>query len=248
MPKISIVIPTYNRGNMIEHTIYSILNQTYKDYEIIIVDDGSTDDTKQRLEKFGNQIRYFYQNNKGVSAARNRGIKKANGQYIVFCDSDDLFLPTKLEKQISYIEKHPSCEFLYTWYYKVYQNNNNDKILRGNESCKSLECFRFCLLTRKIEIRTSTVMVKKSCFKKVGLFNKKYWKTEDWDMWLRLAKHYVGTCIEEPLTIHVRHDNNISRDKSINFRKKAKKNAMKSYGWNKKKLKKLAVSLTCECQ
>jgi len=239
MPKVSIVIPTFNRGSVIERTLSSILAQTYADYEIIVVDDGSADDTKQRVAAFGERVRYLYQANKGVSAARNKGIRKARGQYIAFCDSDDLFVPTKLEKQMSYIESNPSCKFLYSWYYKVYQNKTKDEIVRRTNSCKDLNCFRYCLITRKIEVRTSTVIVKKDCFKKVGLFNEGYWKTEDWDMWLRLAKHYLGACIAEPLTVCVRHDKNISRKTGTNFREKARNAALHSYGWKENTLEEI---------
>jgi glycosyltransferase involved in cell wall biosynthesis len=103
MPTVSVIIPTYNRANYICEAIDSILAQTYADYEIIVVDDGSTDGTRQALQRWidDGTICYYYQENRGESAARNHGIRKARGQYIAFLDSDDLFLPTKFEKQVA---------------------------------------------------------------------------------------------------------------------------------------------------
>ena len=114
---VSAIIPTYNSVNYISEAINSVLNQTYKNCEIIVVDDGSTDNTRKTVEnyirKYPHKIKYFYQENKGPSAARNKGIKEARGNYIAFLDSDDLWLPDKLEKQISLFMKDVSLKLTY---------------------------------------------------------------------------------------------------------------------------------------
>ena len=108
LPLVSVVIPTYNRANIVTKAVDSILAQTYTDYEIIVVDDGSVDDTREVLARYGDRIRYIFQQNSGVSAARNAGILSAMGRWITFLDSDDEWLPTKLEKQIQIATNNPS--------------------------------------------------------------------------------------------------------------------------------------------
>jgi glycosyltransferase involved in cell wall biosynthesis len=149
MPKVSVVIPVYNGARYIKEAIESVLNQTYKDYEIIIVDDGSTDNTKQVLDEYllskgfnidnkENQcfysltanpytlIRYMYQENKGPGAARNRGIKEAKGEYIAFLDSDDLWLPEKLKKSINFIETY-NFDWICTASHRILGNDGQRK-------------------------------------------------------------------------------------------------------------------------
>ena len=99
IPRVSVVIPTYNSSAMVEQAIQSVLAQTYRDFEIIVIDDGSTDGTKDVVRRFGERVRYFNQENQGVSAARNFGIHQSLGEYIAFLDSDDLWLPEKLAKK-----------------------------------------------------------------------------------------------------------------------------------------------------
>lgn len=231
MTAVSVVIPTFNRGAFVGHAIESVLAQTYKDYEIIVVDDGSTDGTKNRVKEFGKQVRYIYQQNRGPSAARNTGILNAKGQYIAFCDSDDRFLPDKLKKQMEYIRKHPHCRFLYTWYYNVNQQGKRTK-LRKPMFCKSREHLQYALFTRRFTIRTSTVLIHKKCFKKAGLFNEEYLYSQDWDMWLRLAAHYQGECLEEPLSEYWLHNDNRSSLSVKTYHPEIRDSTMKLYGWN----------------
>jgi glycosyltransferase involved in cell wall biosynthesis len=238
MTEISVIIPTYNRGTFTSHAIKSVLAQTYKDYEIIVVDDGSTDNTLEQLKVFGDQIRYIYQENQGPSAARNKGIQNAKGRYIAFCDSDDRFLPTKLEKQMEFIKSNPECRFLYTWYYNVNEKGEITK-LRKPLSCKNQEHLQYCLFTRKFTIRTSTLLVDKMCFEKAGLFNEKFWYSQDWDMWLRLAAHYQGYCLKKPLSEYWLHGENRSSLSIRVHHPEIKEETLKLYGWNDEILAKL---------
>jgi glycosyltransferase involved in cell wall biosynthesis len=112
-PKISVVIPSYNRAHYIEKTIDSVLEQKRDDIEIILVDDGSTDNTRELVQnKYGDQVRYVYQENQGIPGARNTGIKNAQGDYIAFLDSDDYWHPNKLEQQMALIAEHPEYGLL----------------------------------------------------------------------------------------------------------------------------------------
>ncbi|MNI22216.1 UDP-Glc:alpha-D-GlcNAc-diphosphoundecaprenol beta-1,3-glucosyltransferase WfgD [compost metagenome] len=238
MPDISVIIPTHNRSNFISHAIQSVLDQTYKDYEIIVVDDGSTDDTRERVKAFGDRVRYIYQRNQGPSAARNTGIRNAKGKYIAFCDSDDRFLPSKLEKQKEFVRKHRDCAFLYTHYYNV---NDKGEILklRKPTTCKNREHLQYCLFTRKFTIRTSTLLVHRKCFQKAGLFNEKYWYSQDWDMWLRLAAYYRGYCLEKPLSEYVLHKDNRSGLSVKVHHPEILKSTLNLYKWKDKTLAKL---------
>jgi glycosyltransferase involved in cell wall biosynthesis len=238
LPEISVIIPTYNREAFITHAIESVLAQTYKDYEIIVIDDGSTDNTKEQVEAYGDQVRYIHQENRGPSAARNKGIQNANGKYIAFCDSDDRFFPEKLEKQMNYIQNHPECPFLYTWYYQVNHKGEIDQV-RQPAHCQNREHLQYCLFTRKFTIRTSTVLIQKSCFNKAGLFNERYWYSQDWDMWLRLAAYYQGACLKEPLTEYWLHGENRSSLVVRVYHPEIKEYMHKLYGWNEETIARL---------
>ena len=112
---VSIIVPTYNRGNLIGETIQSVIDQSYKNWELIIVDDGSTDDTKKRVEEFKDtRIQFHLTVHSGViGRVRNRGITYSKGNYIAFLDSDDLWLPNKLERQLSFLKKNPQASFIF---------------------------------------------------------------------------------------------------------------------------------------
>jgi len=202
-PFFSVIIPTYNRERFIKRAIKSVLNQTCKDYEIIVVDDGSKDRTKKMVSSFGSRVRYVYQKNQGPSTARNTGIQEARGEYIAFLDSDDQFLPRKLEKNKKFLEENQDALFLYSWYYSIKKGKQRRAI--KTKSYSNLKKFRNRLYNRKMMIRTSTVVIHHSCFNKVGLFNPAYRYSQDWDMWLRLACHYKGYCQKEMLAIYRRH-------------------------------------------
>ena len=123
MPKVSIVIPAFNASNFITETLKSVFRQTYKDYEVIVVDDGSTDDTKEVLDPFMDRIRYIYQSNSGGPAKpRNVGICNAKGKYISLHDSDDVMLPEKIERAVEFLEAQPSLGMVFTNFTKIKEN------------------------------------------------------------------------------------------------------------------------------
>jgi len=194
-PKVSVIIPTYNSAQFITETLESVFAQTYKDYEVIVVDDGSTDNTKEVLKPYMSKIRYIYKENGGPASARNVGIKNAQGEYIAFLDSDDLWLPEKLEKQVEYFKSDPDVALVFS-----------DCISFGDEELirKRKRKYKgdvFLHLLRENFIPTLTVIAKKKCFDEVGYFDtdKSLISSEDYDMWLRIARSFKVGYIEEPL-------------------------------------------------
>ncbi len=222
MSKISVIIPTFNSANYISETIGSILNQTFQDYEIIIVDDGSTDNTKQVLDNYASKIRYFFQINKGPSAARNKGIKEAGGEYIVFLDADDVWLKNYLDKCVCYL-KDENCDLVMTDNYAdIYSDDNKflRREYRNRENYIGNENRLFQILYQRFqkgfsgEIRS---VIKKSCFDRIGYFDENIKVAEDWDLWLRIAKNGLKVgYIQEPLFIYRRHPNALCRNKNKN--------------------------------
>lgn len=235
-PFFSIIIPTYNRERFLGRAIKSVLQQSCRDYELIVVDDGSTDRTAKIVKAFGPQVRYVYQKNSGPSEARNKGISLAKGKYIAFLDSDDRFLLHKLKKNKEYLESHPNCHFLYSWYYNE-KDGSKRELVRNSKSYKDLNAFRFDLYRRKFTIRTSTAVIKKSCFEATGLFNYKYRYSQDWDMWLRLACYYPGKCQKLPLTVYRRHVRKIIP--AGNRHQNIRRTALELYRWNRDTLLRL---------
>lgn len=213
-PIVSIVLPTYNRANYIINSINSVLNQTYKNFELIIIDDGSIDNTKNIIKKnfYDFRIKYYYFKKKlGCSYARNKGIKLSSGRYIAFQDSDDIWLPTKLEKQIKLIELCSNdTGVVYTKFFRIengkkYIIPNNNNLLKEGYIYESLLAGNF--------IGTPTMLVKRECFERVGMFDIKLKRLIDWDLCLRISKYYEFKFINEPLVISYFTNESISSNR-----------------------------------
>ncbi len=191
--KISVIIPTFNRSEFILQTVTAILNQTIQPDEIIVIDDGSTDNTKEILEKL--DIKYIYQENQGVSSARNCGIKSAKNTWIAFCDSDDIWHKDKLEKQISFHKQNPNIIISHTneiWKF-------NDKIIKQNKHQKKPKGYCFIDNLAQCKIGASTLLLNKSILDEVGLFDESLVACEDYDLWLRILENYEIGLIEDAL-------------------------------------------------
>jgi len=214
-PTVSVIIPTYNRANLIEKAIKSALKQTYKDFEIIVVDDGSIDNTEEIVKDFTDfRIHYIcHKHNQGVSAARNTGIKTCRGEYIAFLDSDDEWLPGKLDKQIKVLQSESSevgvvhSDLLY-----IDENGKNMNKLRNP---KKGGYIYEDLLGKNCVGPPSTLLIKKECFNRVGLFDNLLNAQEDWDMYIRIAKYYKFTFIKIPLVKYRKHPSQISRNLEV---------------------------------
>jgi len=185
---VSVIVPTYNRGCFIRETINSALNQTYQNFEIIIIDDGSTDNTKEIIKSFNdNRIKYVFQKHSGLPASsRNTGIKIAKGEYIAFLDSDDLWFPLKLEKQIKAIERNPD-KLLISTNGIIFPSIFKIKFLSLN---KDKEIF-FKELLKKNIIINSSVLMKKNLVNKIGFLDENIIlkSGEDHDYWLRILNY-----------------------------------------------------------
>lgn len=203
--KVSVIIPVYNRSVFVVEAINSVLQQTYRDFEIIVVDDGSTDDTCDVLQPYVSKgiISLISQKNKGAGAARNAGIRAARGEYIAFLDSDDLWLPNKLEKSLLPLE-NGICDFVFS---------NSDVVDGEGEFLFSVqERFRDYLHGDLFEnlldacfISTPGVVLRRDCFDRVGLFREDLKYRQDYDMWLRLARKCRFLMLTDKLNIIRRH-------------------------------------------
>ncbi len=218
MPTVSIIIPTYNGAHYIEETIESVLAQTYKDYEIIIIDDGSTDNTNKVLGKYKNKIKYFYQKHSGgyLAKVRNFAISNSEGKYIAFLDNDDLWLKEKLEIQTTYMEKHKNISLSYTdiYYFGDYvprelNGKSQFEVRTMNPGTYFEQLFEFNF------IPVSTVLVRKECLKHVGLFDESIKYASDHDLWLRIAAKYKVGEIDKPLAKYRMHGERLSNGHEV---------------------------------
>lgn len=235
MPKVSVIIPTYNCAKYLPEAIGSVLSQIYQDFEIIIVDDGSTDDTNKivhkYVEKYPNKIRYFYQANAGPGAGRNRGIEEAKGEYVAFLDGDDILLKNSLARRIEFFSKYPGVNLVFADYYlKEHEDGQIDnipmlkksKFLRAfsqsinfkdkDEFIFDISFYYNYLTFRPYPICMDTGIIRKKIVKDTGLFRTDINISEDSDFWLRvIEKNKVGY-IDQPTAVYNRFiTNSLSR-------------------------------------
>jgi len=197
MPAVSIVVPTYNRAERLGETLRSVFNQTCQDFELIVVDDGSTDDTQKVVNSFPRVQYISKQENHGVSRARNEGLALAKGRYICFLDSDDLWDEKKLQIQMQWMGDNPNCQVCYTdeiWIRKGVRVNQMNKHRKY-----SGDIFRHCLPL--CIVSPSSAMLRAELFDEIGNFDESLPACEDYDLWLRIAEKYPFHFIEEPLII-----------------------------------------------
>lgn len=207
MPHLSVIIPAYNAEAFIVDTVNSALNQTFQDLEVIVIDDGSKDGTLTALEPFGNRIRVHQQANGGVAKARNTGVALAKGEWIAFLDADDLWLPDKLEKQLSI----PSVPMSYTDRLNI--GERGDLPERQSDLTPMPGGDLFVPLMREGNFITNTsVLMRRALFEQLGGFYTGLNGTEDWDLWIRVAeRHHIGV-VAEPLVKYRFHGGSISRN------------------------------------
>lgn len=210
MPRISIIIPAYNRAQYIFETLESIFVQTFSDYEIIVIDDGSTDDTPGALQPLidAQKIRYIYQENQGVSAARNHGIHLAEGELIAFLDSDDLIHPEKLALQIAYLDVHPDAALVHSNFSR-FDDQGNDLGYRDTAHLSG-QVYPRILLDWSVLIPPSVVMVRADALREAGDFDESMAWAEDIDVWRRIAKKHPFGVVPETLTFMRIHGENAS--------------------------------------
>lgn len=209
-PKVSVIIPTYNRAQFIGAAIESVIEQSFQDFEIIVVDDGSTDNTEQLVGMMIDpRLHYIRQENRGRSNARNRALKLAKGKYIAFLDSDDLYLPNKLELQLNYMEQNPHVFMIYTSAFCIDEDENllTDKY----EASVSGWIYKKIAFFTPVTITLPTVMLRREVFDKVGNFDEKMQRFEDTDMWRRISKYfYIGAMSEPTCRLRTHSDNSLA--------------------------------------
>ncbi len=211
MPKISVLIPAYNAMNYLPETMENVLSQTFDDFEVIVVNDGSSDEIERWVSQIKDpRVRLITQKNQGLAGARNTGITNAQGEYIAFLDADDLWEPTKLEKQLGVLEENPEVALVYTWVAyidetgkptgRVFKNQAEGDVWKKLTERNIVEC-------------GSVAMVRRSCFEAVGLFDCNLGSyVEDWDMWLRMASRYPFKVVKEPLVYYRQCSSSASRN------------------------------------
>ncbi|MGD8512523.1 MAG: glycosyltransferase [Deltaproteobacteria bacterium] len=196
MPTVSVVIPSYNRASLLKEAVDSVLGQDFDDFELIVIDDGSTDDTAGLLQSYPN-ICVVRQDHRGVSAARNAGIRRASGRFLAFLDSDDLWLPGKLSAQIAFFKTHPKaliCQTEEIWIRSGVRVNPRRRHRKDSGMIfeRSVE---LCLVS------PSAVMLKRNLLDEVGWFDESLPACEDYDLWLRIAWRFPVHLIRTPLVI-----------------------------------------------
>jgi glycosyltransferase involved in cell wall biosynthesis len=204
--KVSVIMSVYNGEKFLKEAINSILNQTFRDFEFIIVNDGSTDSTKEILEQYSDpRIQVFHQSNQGCAIARNRAIAQAKGQYIAIMDSDDVSLPDRLIRTVVYLDKHPKVVLVGGSYIVKRENTNAEKIIRLPTED---EVLRRCLL-RYDPFKDPTNLIRKDAFEKAGGY--KLGHGFDYELYSRLANMGKLANIQEPLALIRRHDKQFFR-------------------------------------
>jgi len=198
MPEVSVIIPTYNRSDKVVRAVQSVLDQSFKDLEILVVDDGSTDDTEARLVPYGTSIKYMRQSaNGGVSAARNKGIKNSSGTWLAFLDSDDYWLKDKLRFQMEFLHRTPdavACQTEEIWI-RMGRRVNPKKIHKKPSGEIFQHSLRLCLVS------PSSVILKRSVFDEIGLFDETLEAAEDYDLWLRISCKHPIHLIDRDLVV-----------------------------------------------
>jgi len=194
--QVSVIIPTYNRAQRLGKAIDSVLAQSHQDFELIVVDDGSEDNTDELIENYNSDIVYIRQENSGAAAARNRGIEKARYNLLAFLDSDDWFAENKLKTQIQAMNRNPSCLISHTneiWY-------RNGQILNQKLKHRKSSGDIFAQSLELCAVGMSTIMIHKEIFDRYGFFDEGYPCCEDYEFWLRISAEEKFLLVEEPLT------------------------------------------------
>lgn len=219
LPLVSIIVPTYNRCEFVQQAIDSVLAQTFQDFELIVVDDGSTDGTGDVLKtRYGGKIIYIWQENQGGPVARNTGISSAKGKYIALLDSDDFWLPEKLSRQVPVLENNPEVAVVLcqAWYVDNKGQRLGEQPLGVNTRSSDFSVEKL-LLYNKIPAGSTTALIRRSVLDRVGGFSKDIRFGAEWDLWLRMAADSTMFMIPEPLAFYRRHKQTLSYFPEIEY-------------------------------
>ena len=217
MPKVSVIIPVYNAQDFIGETLDSVLAQTFTAYEILLVDDGSTDRSKEIIQAYVRKdparLRYIYQANQGPGAARNHAIREARGEYLAFLDADDLWMPQRLEEGVRVLDARPEIALVHAQTIRIGEKGEPTEQAERDERYLSGNIFKY-LLTRKAHITCPTVLLRKSCLAEAGIFDEspQCIGVEDRDLWLRVTRRYPVAFIDKNLGQYRIRPTSLSRD------------------------------------
>jgi glycosyltransferase involved in cell wall biosynthesis len=205
MPKVSVVIPAYNAMAFLPATLDSVLKQTFTDFEVLIVNDGSSDGIVEWASQISDlRVRLISQENQGSSVARNTGITLAQGEYVALLDADDIWKPTKLEKQVFFLEENPLIGLVDTWTLLINQQGKfTGRVIVSH--AEGEDVWKHLVQFKTVCCCDSTPMIRRSCFETVGLFNTELPFLEDLDMWIRLASRYRFGVVKEALVYYRQH-------------------------------------------
>ncbi len=211
---VSVIVPVFNRQDYVAETIESIVKQTYKNIEIIIINDGSTDNSEKIIRTFQSQypdiINVINQQNQGQVKARNNGLKIARGEFIAFLDSDDVWLLDKLEKQVCLFNKKVGLVYSGVQYIDTWGN------VIGEEQCdQNIKGAVYEKLIVKNRMTGGTVIVRNEALKKVGLFDETFEAAENWDLWIRVTQFYEVNFVDEALLKYRKHSGNMSSNNTL---------------------------------
>ncbi len=199
-PLISVIIPTFNNEKTISETIETVLSQTFSDFELIIINDGSSDSTLDVVNSINDpRIEVYSYPNSGVSASRNRGIARARGEFIAFLDADDLWTKDKLKVQLKALQNNPQAGVAYSWVDSIDENNN---YLRMSSCCTAKGDVYEILLRGNFLVSGSNPMIRSQAIKEVGGFDSSLTHAEDWDLYLKLAARYHFVVIPVPQVLY----------------------------------------------
>lgn len=239
MPKVSIIIPSFNCERYIAGTINSVLNQSFKDIELIVVDDGSSDRTREIVSSFGQPVRLIAQVNAGRCAARNRGIREASGEFICLLDHDDYWFPDKLALQVEQFQKHPDVGAVYSLYILWHVDTDGKFPAPDSFDLSSypevvdadFSGWIYHLSLLDIYPLTSTIMFRAEVFGRCGVYDESLPYSEDWDLLLRVAREYQFIKLHRPTTLyrqHLQQGSRVIRD--VDYRTDLLTQAAKKWG------------------
>jgi len=212
MPQVSVIIPTYNAARYLGDAIDSVLAQTYNEFEVVVVDDGSTDETPTVVNKYDSRVRYLSQQNAGVAVARNRGISESRAKYVAFLDADDTWFPDKLERQMGLLAQSTAERVCYSAFLEVNQNLSPVGVRR---SLRYSNAFEDLLLRGNVIGSICTVVAERDLFEKLGGFDPSLSQCADWDMWVRIGAETEFLYLDDVLVTYRQHETNMSRNAAL---------------------------------
>ncbi len=248
-PKVSVIIPTYNRAHLLREALDSLEKQTYRDFEVIVINDGSNDLTPDILKIYQSKINLrslTFEENRGVSYARNRGIEKSSSPWIAFLDSDDLWYPKKLEVQMNYLKEHPDIQICQTEEMWIRDGKRVNPMKKHQKSGGDIfeRCLELCVVS------PSATIMSRALLEKVGPFDETLPVCEDYDLWLRISYRYKIEFIKEPLIIkRGGHSDQLSQAYSAMdyYRIQSIKNLLMNHPLNKKQAAQAIEELRIKC-